>query len=93
MRKENQEKLDKIFYHFKENIYNSEEYNEYLSEETNLMVAFGDWIDNYVELSKAVYNVFGVDDKRLVDKIQAIFDQSVLAYLEVATKPYWELEK
>ena len=35
MRKENQEKLDKIFYHFEENIFNKNEYREYASRTTN----------------------------------------------------------
>ena len=34
-RKENQEKLDKIFYHFEENIFDEDEYNEYLCQRTN----------------------------------------------------------
>lgn len=42
MRKENQEKLDKIFYHFEENIFNEDEYKEYASRTTNVVVAFSE---------------------------------------------------
>lgn len=90
-RKENQEKLDRIFYHFEENIFDEDEYKEYASRTTNLMIAFGDWIESYTDLSDAVYKVFGFDDERLVDKVQAIFNNSVTAFLEKTSKPWWEV--
>lgn len=91
MRKENKEKLDKIFYHFEENIFNKNEYREYASRTTNLMVAFGDWIESYTDLSDAVYKVFGSDDECLVNKIQTIFNKGVISFLEKASKPWWEV--
>lgn len=91
MRKENQEKLDKIFYHFEENVFNEEENREYASRTTNLMIAFGEWIESYTDLSEAVYNVFGYDDERLVNKIQTIFNKGVISFLEKASKPWWEV--
>ena len=90
-RKENQEKLDKIFYHFEENIFNEDEYGEYVSRTTNLMVAFGDWIENYTDLSEEVYKVFGSDDERLVNKIQTIFNKGVTSFFDKVSKPYWEV--
>ena len=90
-RKENQEKLDKIFYHFEENVFDEEEYREYASRTTNLMVAFGDWIENYTDLSEEVYKVFGSDDERLVNKIQKILNKGVISFLEKASKPWWEV--
>lgn len=91
MRKENQEKLDKIFYNFKENVFDKDEYHEYASRTTNLMIAFGEWIESYTDLSEAVYNVFGYDDKCLVNKIQKIFNKGVISFLEKASKPWWEV--
>ena len=91
MRKENQEKLDKIFYHFEENIFNKNEYREYASRTTNLMVAFGEWIESYTDLSEAVYKVFGSDDERLVNKIQTIFNKGVTSFFDKVSKPYWEV--
>ena len=90
-RKENQEKLDKIFYHFEENIFNEDEYGEYVSRTTNLMVAFGDWIENYTDLSEEVYKVFGSDDERLVNKIKKILNKGIISFLEKASKPWWEV--
>lgn len=90
-RKENQEKLDKIFYHFEENIFDEDEYNEYLCQRTNLMVAFGEWIENYTDLSEEVYKVFGSDDDRLIKKVQAIFSDSVTAFFDKISKPFWEV--
>ncbi len=91
MRKENKEKLDKIFYHFKENIFKEEEYREYASRTTNLMVAFEEWIESYTDLSEAVYKVFGSDDERLVNKIQKILNKGVTSFFDKASKPYWEV--
>ena len=90
-RKENQEKLDKIFYHFEENVFDEEEYREYASRTTNLMVAFGDWIENYTDLSEEVYKVFGSDDDRLIQKVQAIFSDSVTAFFDKISKPFREV--
>ena len=90
-RKENQEKLDKIFYHFEENIFNEDEYNEYLCQRTNVVVAFGDWIENYTDLSEEVYRAFGSDDDRLVQKVHDIFDRQVKEYFEDMMKPFWEV--
>lgn len=90
-RKENQEKLDKIFYHFEENIFDEDEYNEYASRATNLMVAFGDWIENYTDLSEEVYKVFGSDDDRLIKKVQVIFTDSVTAFFDKISKPWYEV--
>ena len=90
-RKENQEKLDKIFYHFEENIFDEDEYGEYANRTTNLMVAFGDWIENYTDFSEAVYKVFGSDDERLVNKIQTIFNKGVTSFFDKVSKPYWEV--
>ena len=90
-RKENQEKLDKIFYHFEENVFDEDEYGEYASRTTNLMVAFGDWIENYTDLSEEVYKVFGSDDERLVNKIQTIFNKGVTSFFDKVSKPYWEV--
>ena len=91
MRNENKEKLDKIFYNFEEHIFNEDEYREYASRTTNLMVGFGDWIENYTDLSDAVYKVFGSDDERLVNKIQTIFNKGVMSFLEKASKPWYEV--
>ena len=90
-RKENQEKLDRIFYHFEENVFDEDEYGEYASRTTNLMVAFGDWIENYTDLSEEVYKVFGSDDDRLIKKVQAIFSDSVTAFFDKISKPFWEV--
>ena len=90
-RKENREKLDKIFYNFEENIFNKEEYNEYLCQRTNVVVAFGDWIENYTDLSEEVYKVFGSDDERLVNKIKTIFNKGVTSFFDKVSKPYWEV--
>ena len=90
-RKENQEKLDKIFYHFEENVFDEDEYGEYASRRTNLMVAFGNWIENYTDLSEEVYKVFGSDDDRLVQKVHDIFDRQVKEYFEDMMKPFWEV--
>lgn len=89
-RKENQEKLDKIFYYFEENVFNEEEYNEYLCQRTNVVVAFCEWIENYTDLSEAVYKVFGSDDDRLVQKVHDIFDRQINEYIEGIMKPFWE---
>ena len=90
-RKENQEKLDKIFYHFEENVFDEEEYNEYLCQRTNVVVAFGDWIESYTDLSEAVYEVFDSDDERLVNKIKKILNKGVISFLEKASKPWYEV--
>lgn len=91
MRKENQEKLDKIFYHFEENIFNEDEYKEYASRTTNVVVALGKWIESYTDLSEAVYKVFGSDDERLVNKIQKILNKGVTSFFDKVSKPYWEV--
>lgn len=90
-RKENQEKLDKIFYHFEENIFNEDEYNEYLCQRTNVVVAFSEWIENIIDFSDAVYRAFGSDDDRLVQKVHDIFDCQVKEYFEDMMKPFWEV--
>ena len=88
-RKENQEKLDKIFYRFEENVFDEDEYGEYASRTTNLMVAFGDWIENYTDLSEEVYKVFGSDDERLVNKIQTIFNKGVTSFFDKVSNHIW----
>ena len=90
-RKENQEKLDKIFYHFEENIFNEDEYREYASKTTNVVAAFSEWIESIIDFSDAVYRVFGSDDDRLVQKVHDIFDRQVTKYFEDMMKPFWEL--
>ena len=90
-RKENQEKLDKIFYNFEENIFNEDEYNEYLCQRTNVVVAFSEWIENIIDFSDAVYRVFGSDDDRLVQKVHDIFDRQIDEYIEGTMKPFWEV--
>ena len=90
-RKENQEKLNKIFYHSEENIFNEDEYNEYLCQRTNVVVAFSEWIENIIDFSDAVYRVFGSDDDRLIKKVQAIFSDSVTAFFDKISKPFWEV--
>lgn len=89
-RKENQEKLDKIFYHFEENIFDEDEYCEFLSQRTNVVIAFSEWIENIIDFSDAVYRFFGSDDDRLVKKVHDIFDRQVKEYLEGMMKPFWE---
>lgn len=91
MRKENQEKLDKIFYHFEKNIFNENEYKEYASRTTNVVVAFSEWIESIIDFSDAVYRVFGSDDDRLVQKVHDIFDRQVTKYFEKMMKPFWEV--
>ena len=90
-RKENQEKLDKIFYHFEENIFNEDEYKEYASRTTNVVVAFSEWIENIIDFSDAVYRAFGSDDDRLVQKVHDIFDRQVKEYFEDMMKPFWDV--
>lgn len=89
MRKENKEKLDKIFNYFEEKIFNENEKAEYASRTTRLMVAFGDWIENRFDLAEVVYNVFGSANDRLVDKVYEIFNRQVFIYLTNASKPWW----
>ena len=55
------------------------------------MVAVGEWIESYTDLSEAVYKVFGSDDERLVNKIQKIFNKGVMSFLEKASKPWYEV--
>lgn len=90
-RKENQEKLDKIFYHFEENIFNEDEYNEYLCQRTNVVIAFSEWIEDIIDFSDAVYTYFGSDDDRLVKKVHDIFDRQINEYIEGMIKPFWEV--
>lgn len=90
-RKENQEKLDKIFYHFEENVFNEDEYGEYASRTTNVVVAFSEWIEERIDFSDAVYTYFGSDDERLVNKVHDIFDRQIDEYIEGTMKPFWEV--
>lgn len=87
-RKENQEKLDEIFYRFEENIFDEDEYCEFLSQRTNIVVAFSEWIENIIDFSDAVYRVFGSDDDRLIKKVHDIFDRQIKEYFEDMMKPF-----
>ena len=90
-RKENQEKLDKIFYHFEENVFNEDEYKEYAYRTTNVVIAFSEWIEELIDFSDAVYTYFGSDDDRLVKKVHDIFDRQINEYIEGIMKPFWEV--
>ena len=89
-RKEKQEKLDKIFYHFEENIFDEDEYGEYTSRTTNVVFAFSEWSEYIIDFSDAVYRVFGSDDDRLVQKVHDIFDRQIDEYMGGTMKPFWE---
>ena len=90
-RKENQEKLDKIFYNFEENVFNEDEHHEYASRATNVVFAFSEWIEECIDFSDAVYTYFGSDDERLVNKVHDIFDRQIDEYIEGTMKPFWEV--